>query len=296
MIRNKIKCKNCNKEISKSNYNKHIKKCNNNNDDKLKLDNILQINGKYICPECGKEYSKYGIGTHIWKSHTEIGKRHDPNISYKNGTKQVWIKGKTKYNNKILKNTSEKISKTLKNNPPFKYKTHTEEFKLKKSQQMKEAHKQGKAFNIKNSEFSYFSKLSQELFFSIYNNLPIELRDKVYFAKLNKEKFFRFGNKNIAVDFYIYDINFCIEFNGDLWHANPNIYHENSQPFKNKFKNMENIYAKEIWHNDKERIEFLKSKGIQTLIIWESDYLKNKQAIVKFCIEKIVSVERQNFK
>jgi len=55
----------------------------------------------YKCKYCGKEYCKKGIGTHIWRNHG-AGKNFDPNQSYKNGTKIVWNKGKTKLDDKRI--------------------------------------------------------------------------------------------------------------------------------------------------------------------------------------------------
>lgn len=90
--------------------------------------------GKYKCNICEKEYTKKGIATHIWRSHGE-GKNHNPNKSYKDGSRKTWNKGlKTGPNEKLRegynsgkiipsfqgkhhsKETLEKISKSLSKN------------------------------------------------------------------------------------------------------------------------------------------------------------------------------------
>ena len=63
-----------------------------------------------------------------------------------------------------------------------------------------------------------------------------------------------------------------IEFNGDLYHANPSLFNENDcpNPFNKK------LTAKEIWEYDKQKLDHIKSLGYQVLIIWESNYRQNK--------------------
>ena len=241
------------------------------------------MNDRIVCQYCNREFSKYGIKTHIWRVHGD-GQNFDSNQCYKNGTKQVWIKGKTKQNNNILAEASKKISKALKENSGHK---QSEETKHKISNYMKTAHKDGKAFNIKNSGYSYASKISQELFWNVYNRLPKNLQDEVKFSSLNREKFFKMENKNIALDFYISSLKLCIEFNGDMWHGNPEIYKESDYPLKN-IKSKSYLSAKDIWDNDKKRIDFLKQKGINIIVVWEKEYLKDKEKIVEYLINKII--------
>lgn len=65
------------------------------------------------------------------------------------------------------------------------------------------------------------------------------------------------------------DINYCIEYNGDYYHANPNIYNEN---FLNKHMN---LTAKEIWDRDEIKIKYMNDIGFKTDIIWEYDHDNN---------------------
>jgi len=64
-----------------------------------------------------------------------------------------------------------------------------------------------------------------------------------------------------------------------MWHANPRIYTESEvvNPHKNDT-------AKQIWEKDKIKIDFIKTFGYDVLVIWESDYIKNKEIIVTKCI------------
>ena len=73
---------------------------------------------------------------------------------------------------------------------------------------------------------SFYSKSSQALFWKIYEFLPEDVKEKTYFAENNNE----FGiydklNKTYRkYDFVISNLNFCIEYNGDHYHANPKMY------------------------------------------------------------------------
>ena len=81
---------------------------------------------------------------------------------------------------------------------------------------------------------------------------------------------------------YFYDIihnNKAIEFNGDYWHCNPtqypsNFYHKHSE-----------FLAEDIWKNDKNKIDILKKeRNIDTLVIWESDYISDNKTTINRCI------------
>lgn len=69
--------------------------------------------------------------------------------------------------------------------------------------------------------------------------------------------------------------NRMIEFFGDYWHCNPKKYNEDY--FNKKMKKT----AKEIWEHDKIRINHLKTLGFDVMIIWEHDYMKNHDNIIK---------------
>lgn len=75
--------------------------------------------------------------------------------------------------------------------------------------------------------------------------------------------------------------NKVIEFYGDYWHANPAIV---SRTTRVKFRHKE-MLAESIWERDANRLEFIKSKGYEVKIVWESDFRKNPEQVVKECIE-----------
>ena len=69
-----------------------------------------------------------------------------------------------------------------------------------------------------------------------------------------------------------------IEFNGDFWHANPNIY--------KKFDSIAGVgcpskIAFEIWEADENRMDNLKRMGYSVMVVWEYDWLNNRERIIE---------------
>lgn len=127
-------------------------------------------------------------------------------------------------------------------------------------------------FNSKNPPISkqsktFFKKLESEL--EKYNITNI------YYSLKNKEKriTLRTLKRIISLDFYIPDLNICVEYNGDLFHGNPKLFKENDMPLL-KIMN-KTITATELWSRDSLRYNALKEEyNIDTYVIWESDIPK----------------------
>ncbi len=86
---------------------------------------------------------------------------------------------------------------------------------------------------------------------------------------------------------YIYDIKHkdcIIEFNGDYWHANPLIY--------NEADTIKDHTATEIWNKDARKIEVANKKGFRTLVVWESDYINNKEKTITEVIKWILNEQQ----
>ena len=125
-----------------------------------------------------------------------------------------------------------------------------------------------------------YSPISQVLFNSIYTFIKDDkLFNDIYFASLNKE--FTIGKYKI--DFLVNDIKRCIEFNGDNFHANPEIYTSTDTP--NPFDH--NLTASEIWKRDLERLAFIKQSGYTTLVVWENEFNLDRNKTIKRCLDFI---------
>lgn len=117
---------------------------------------------------------------------------------------------------------------------------------------------------------TYFSKVSQKFF----NELDTILGKKytTYYASKNKEYgIILTDNTFVKLDYFIKELNLCIEFNGTYWHADPRKYKSGDRLNPND-KN--SITANEIWENDNKRYQQLKLlKNINTIVVWEDDYM-----------------------
>jgi len=131
----------------------------------------------------------------------------------------------------------------------------------------------------KNGEFVKFRKEN-------YSEPELELFEKIitksdiktaFYGKNQFFRFFREIGKTFAYDFVFN--NKVIEFNGDYWHCNPKHYP------KNYFHKYLNMTADEVWKNNDIKIQSIKNLGFDVLIVWESDYNKNKEKIIDECIE-----------
>ena len=83
--------------------------------------------------------------------------------------------------------------------------------------------------------------------------------------------------KWINLDFYVEDLKVCIEYNGDLWHANPKIYPEGTKLHPHQIKGKSRDKSKEAY------ITKVDNCAWNYLALWESDIKKN----VSKCVDKI---------
>ena len=116
-------------------------------------------------------------------------------------------------------------------------------------------------------EFGY-SDISQDLF----NELDKVLKNNTtQFHSKGGEKEFNYMGRNRVfqyyLDYYISNLNIGIEFNGDVWHANPKKYKANDVPLTFR----KNWSAQDIWNKDRHKNDFLRTKLKKLIIIWESD-------------------------
>lgn len=128
-----------------------------------------------------------------------------------------------------------------------------------------------------------YSKISQELFYRLLETYEIDYRNKINFATHNGE--FKLNNPNGGV--YIYDFididgKKIIEYNGDMYHANPKKYKETDTPHPYR----KNKTSQEIWESDKIKIKTAEDNGFEILTIWDSEYRwGNKEKVIKKCLK-----------
>jgi hypothetical protein len=210
-----IKCDKCGTDIGYVNYSRHIKSCNGiapkKKEIKIHVSNEWkQEDGLYKCPYCDKKYSKKGIGNHIWKTHTEEGQKHNPNIGYKNGTRVGANTGK--HHSEEIKNKiseSEKLTISL-NGHCWTGKHHSKETKNKISQKRVE-------YLENNDQYTLWYKVSNGN--RIVNVQGTWEKRFAEYLNSNNIKWDRFhikyeGHRRYTPDFYLLEYNLFIEVKG----------------------------------------------------------------------------------
>lgn len=119
---------------------------------------------------------------------------------------------------------------------------------------------------------SGYSEISQDLFRNVETRRPGNYK---FFTK-NREMVVG----SASLDFVDLDTKKVIEFNGDIFHANPSIYKSTDNP--NPF--IKDKSSQFIWDRDYSRNEKIESLGYKIFIVWESDYKNNKEQIILDCI------------
>lgn len=104
---------------------------------------------------------------------------------------------------------------------------------------------------------------------------------KYFMSKAEKELCCILGcDSQIRIDTFWYDLglgNKIIEYNGDYWHMNPVTYS------KDDFNEKVGKVASEIWEKDKIKKDVAIENGYEILIIWETDYIKDKAKTIQKC-------------
>ncbi len=100
----------------------------------------------------------------------------------------------------------------------------------------------------------------------------IEIR-KILELKFTVEPQFKIGS--LRYDLFLKEINLLIEYNGDYWHCNPEVYSANY------FHEKKQLTAQQIWDNDKNKRKLAEDNGYKVFTIWEKDFKINRIEILK---------------
>lgn len=112
------------------------------------------------------------------------------------------------------------------------------------------------------------SKISQDLFDLLFDKIG----GTCYYSSKNKEK----NINGFNVDFFHEQTKVVIEFYGDFYHRNPDIYQSNYIAH--------GITSVEKWNYDRIRIENISQSDevSKVLIVWETDYRKNPNGVLEY--------------
>ncbi len=112
---------------------------------------------------------------------------------------------------------------------------------------------------FKNSIIGYISKGQNEIY-DILKNDGYELDGYV---------------SGMRIDIVNKDKKIAIEYNGDYWHCNPRYWNPDD------YNKAINMFAKEKWNNDRNRRFVLRKFGYDVHVIWENDWVYNRNKIYK---------------
>ena len=117
-----------------------------------------------------------------------------------------------------------------------------------------------------------------------FKTAPISIAEKEIKKRLelfgyNIEPQFKIGS--LKYDLFLKNYNILIEYNGDYWHCNPEKYKPDY------FNQKKSMYAHELWAQDKQKKELAEKNGYKLFIIWEKDYMFNKENEINKIISKL---------
>ena len=70
------------------------------------------------------------------------------------------------------------------------------------------------------------------------------------------------------------ELKIVVEYNGDMWHCNPRNWKADD------YNSSIRMTAGEKWQKDIARHKMLRSMGYKTLIVWESEWIKEAQKYI----------------
>lgn len=229
-----------------------------------------------LCTVCGKPISDRNKGGRcsIHRDRTGpnnpfFGKTHSAktveNLKIKTKTASILLWQDPIYRDKVIKGVSKP------RRPQFKleqsaritqwYKDNPDQKEIR-SKAMKESWKNG---NISYNEHSSYStsKIEKELFYNVKEIWEEALENYIIYG----------DNRRYLPDIYLPSKKIIIELYGDYWHGNPDRYKEEDIVHHH-------IKAKNIWDRDREREENLIKLGYKVIIIWASEYKKDREKVL----------------
>jgi hypothetical protein len=124
---------------------------------------------------------------------------------------------------------------------------------------------------------NYFgrSKIADELFSLVATKFA---SCKQYYGDNEFGLYCKSLRKYTKFDYVNLDAKLCIEYHGDHYHGNPKLYKPNDLL---KGRGCNKIMAKDKWvEDDLKQQNMFSQKGFDVIIIWDSDYRKDRDAVL----------------
>lgn len=126
--------------------------------------------------------------------------------------------------------------------------------------------------------YTQSSKKEEQLIKNILNY--IDDTEKIHYQIKGKQ----FGVMSNQKKYYFYDFvdtknKKCIQFNGNYYHANPKFYN------KDWINKKIGQTAETIWLNQQKKLNAIKDRGFDVLVIWQDEYDNNKEGTISLCVQ-----------
>lgn len=138
---------------------------------------------------------------------------------------------------------------------------------------------------LEKTKGNYVSIIGLEFVTRLTHLLPSDIKS---YSAAKEREFCVYDGRAFLYDFVIPDLKLAIEFNGDFWHANPKVYSENDLL---RFRGNA-VTASEIWQRDSIKKAVLESRGFELHVIWESEYLEDKEEVLSKCLRWILNAQK----
>ncbi len=125
-----------------------------------------------------------------------------------------------------------------------------------------------------------YSAVSQVIFNEIMTYYKGNI-DNIFYATKNYEISLRKDVGICKYDITDKDKMKMIEYQGDLYHGNPELYKADDYPHPYKTW----MTSEELWKEDELKRQAAVKNGFELLVIWEKDYLSDKKATIEKCLK-----------
>ena len=131
-----------------------------------------------------------------------------------------------------------------------------------------------KSFDASRMAFGGASSMADDCFDFIVNSLHLE-HHEIYYHRLNRE----YSVKGYRLDFFDKTANIAIEFNGDIWHANPKMYSVNETI---RMPSGDLVKSSDLWGKDEMKKDVIvRELNCKYVVIWQNDWKHCRDEIIE---------------
>lgn len=284
----KIKYEQYMKQVSPTCVEFWLRKGYTQEQSQLKIKEFSQKTSKRISKQYKKSYTKtckeYWIANGYTQEEAIIkAKQHNRNMT-KNISRETRSKATHKYLNNMTQQQKLKYDQKNKQHSQrmkAKNKTHSPiflQYWINKGYTQQQAKIQVQNIKFGDRKDGFASKIQNKCFIQLQQFLHIQLK---------LQKWITINKSNYCIDAK-YN-NFVFQFNGTNFHLDPRFYNESSH-------NPKGVSYNDVKQKDNKKINDYKNKHFNIIIIWEYDYINNKEKLFEYIKKEIQNEQNCNAK